>query len=1363
MPKNQFERSIDISATRARASGGSSIVTAPSGGGGTYTAGDGMLLTGSVFSVKATDLIGGSHGIEVVSNDFRIKRSTVSGLSFGGTGGLEIADSIKGDGLNITSKVLSVKLKTLSGLEVNGDGIAIADSIKGDGLNFASKVLSIKLKTLSGLEVDTNGLAVWDDLAGEGLTMSSKVLNLTLAAVDPGLVIEDSALRLGTPGSLSATSANSRAGLTHYHAVTASADVRAAVATTLLKGDTTGNLGLRGLVVGNNDLLVESDVIVPQGRLWLNRGETVDNLATLFVTARSVSSTESTVRIRQLPDQEGRMLRIEDQYQNDLIVVTNQGDLMSGYPGYVSGQTGWIVTHTGFAEFNDVFVRGELHAVTFVVNEVHAMGGSMLVATAGMLDSAVGAEYALEIESDASLEDPQLLELDADVNPVDVGVLGVDADIYAFDIRNPPSGKAQIFFEGEIIRTKSVWEHGVSDGWFEIYEVIDQGDKFQYWGTLRHGGAGFMPAGAAVVSYGFPDDGRIFMTSDYPYAPYIDVFTTGATPWNGTVPHLRLGRLDGLGALPEITVGVKEYGIAMGSNLSDDQAPYVIVSNRQAIFNRVNITSKDGTYKTGFLGADGTFKLGTNIDVAASTGFAFDPATGIVRLGKAGAQRVEWNPNVGGGTLTLQGDFVIAPGTINYTDLNGKPTSLDQIQPGSNAEIDNALDEALAGLAAASAAQATANAASSSASTANDGVTTINATLGPIASRVNAPPSGRGLFLNADRMGYYANGAWRTYMDAYGNFYLSGGYSDNYLEWASPNLTDALSPKQLEISGVIQVLSGSNVYNKTELTNVDGTGIVDVAVDGARQLAGQYADRRSLVAVRQSPGFALAGSDGNTLTWTGLTVVLGDGTVITVSDSSAGHILNTTNRTRTSYYITGTIYLVVDGANADGVVTTPQKLRIVTNTANLTAGRIVIAVAVPNTVDEAANPDARASLHIMGGPIFIGNGWIRAGAITTANLTAGAVTANKIAAGAVEADKILVNGDITFASGGYIRGYTGAAKTFGSGGAGFFLGHHSGAYKLDVGDSNNYLRYNGSALTLKGTNTAFDLVDTDLVLTQTNDSQALITLKTTTPSTQTMNLKMLVGNLTYYEVNASTGVWNAAAAISNAKQLRTDGHIVANSWAGQSPGGTTGQRIVGYDVHTYLVTANIVSAQFVSAETYRVRKNLTFHPTAVVTVEGVNGLQNLNPENMFGGIEHDVTANLSGNWQTFNDTPVSYLRYYRIGRLVLVYGWVQTKNSSLGYSNFPRTLATGLPTAERDTRALVRAALYDPGVQYHTAVAMAFNVYIQGGSGTLQIEPPPFTSTTWGTQGGNPATPGSWGGKVDCMINFCYITEAGNV
>lgn len=99
---------------------------------------------------------------------------------------------------------------------------------------------------------------------------------------------------------------------------------------------------------------------------------------------------------------------------------------------------------------------------------------------------------------------------------------------------------------------------------------------------------------------------------------------------------------------------------------------------------------------------------------------------------------------------------------------------------------------------------------------------------------------------------------------------------------------------------------------------------------------------------------------------------------------------------------------------------------------------------------------------------------IDAGAITAGKIAADAVTAANIVAGAVTAVKINVAnlqavsatlGSVNINTTGQLNSGT---KTYGAAEAGFFLGYDAGAYKFDIGNLGNFLRWNGSSLSVTG-------------------------------------------------------------------------------------------------------------------------------------------------------------------------------------------------------------------------------------------------------------------------------------------------------
>lgn len=61
-------------------------------------------------------------------------------------------------------------------------------------------------------------------------------------------------------------------------------------------------------------------------------------------------------------------------------------------PTYSGGSVGWKIDASGNAEFNSITARGELRASTFVIQEIHAVGGSMVILPAAELYQQVTTE-----------------------------------------------------------------------------------------------------------------------------------------------------------------------------------------------------------------------------------------------------------------------------------------------------------------------------------------------------------------------------------------------------------------------------------------------------------------------------------------------------------------------------------------------------------------------------------------------------------------------------------------------------------------------------------------------------------------------------------------------------------------------------------------------------------------------------------------------------------------------------------------------------------------------------------------------------------------------------------------------------------
>lgn len=425
----------------------------------------------------------------------------------------------------------------------------------------------------------------------------------------------------------------------------------------------------------NGSLRLDSDVLwadAVNNAVWVNSGQP-DGSAAMKV--QSAVPGDVTLHLQQIPNQTERIWKVTNPAGDELIVLDSVGNLQSGMPGFVSGLYGWQITPMGRAEFLDGFFRGELHASVFVAHEMHASGGTIFVATAGKLEN--DAQTGVQSAPDLNI----LSTAPAWAGATKLDILSTapewagakDLDILStavrLDITDPSIGHFKYFKTGDILRAKTLsgLDAGslhVYDHWYVVNDAEDLGDYFGYWVEKKSGTDTLMRSGAAVVSYGQPGDGRIVLSSDWNYAPYIDIFTVGAQPWSydpnekdhNVVPHVRLGRLDGVGV--DGVSGIEQYGLIAGTDLSDNNAPYIVASNKQVKLFKVDLTAHDGTNPTVSLTSTGQFKLGKDIQNPLTTAFDFDGASGDLLIGRPDGNHVRWDAQ----TETLHVDALLTIG-----------------------------------------------------------------------------------------------------------------------------------------------------------------------------------------------------------------------------------------------------------------------------------------------------------------------------------------------------------------------------------------------------------------------------------------------------------------------------------------------------------------------------------------------------------------------------------------------------------------------------------------------------------------------------------------------------------------------------
>lgn len=251
----------------------------------------------------------------------------------------------------------------------------------------------------------------------------------------------------------------------------------------------------------------------------------------------------------------------------------------------------YINGRTGYAEFSNVYVHGNITATTGVIGGwtitattltatgiILDAGNQRIVVGAGspsiMIDGLaatigtstfVSGQTGWRIDADGSAEFNNIVargEIRTSVFVKDeihvtggtMLVLGGSVLLNSFtsvtspststlDLQDPPSGHAQLFSVNDILRLK---DGSGADNWVKVTAVSNQTTFYRYTVLKQSGSNATFYPGVAVVDYKTATDGYVLMTSDMSNAPYVDVGLSGSTPWAGTSAQARLGNLAGI-------------------------------------------------------------------------------------------------------------------------------------------------------------------------------------------------------------------------------------------------------------------------------------------------------------------------------------------------------------------------------------------------------------------------------------------------------------------------------------------------------------------------------------------------------------------------------------------------------------------------------------------------------------------------------------------------------------------------------------------------------------------------------------------------------------------------------------------------
>lgn len=398
-------------------------------------------------------------------------------------------------------------------------------------------------------------------------------------------------------------------------------------------------------------------------------------------------------------------------------------------PTALAGQSGLTI---------GVIQADEIHTRTFVADEVRVDRGDEywtksygLLAAGFTTPGTVGGAVTITFEDSAAL----------------TGAIASANDYVLFRTINIDTGLA------------------IHTSWGQLTGYVDNGDGTQDWTfTLRSGSAGVSYLnGALGTIFGASGAGYIHLsTIDPAGAPYIKVRKWVTNPWTpgNHTTYLQIGNLASTGNPNYSPTGFGLYARSVasaGQFIALDDNGFQI---RGADFKMYNGANQTVTIQS----TNGTFKLGTNVAVASTTGYHFDGATGNITIGGA-----SYSP-----TVTLYGVLNIKAGSsgiANLTDAGALATgdNLDDVPNGSTYNRTTVNQVTGAGRAY----------------TAINGSNYLVTAVIP-ASAVT--PSGAGLYLDSTHMGYYSGSVWKTYIDSSGNFLFAGSSGTNYIQWnASTN------------------------------------------------------------------------------------------------------------------------------------------------------------------------------------------------------------------------------------------------------------------------------------------------------------------------------------------------------------------------------------------------------------------------------------------------------------------------------------------------------------------------------------------------------------------------------------------------
>jgi len=162
--------------------------------------GNGLTYSGEVMAVQAV----ADHGIDVTASGIEIDASDIAGAGLVENGSSTwLLDVNVGDGIQIATDAVAIKLDTNPGLDVSGTGLTIDfATVTGNGLTYSGETMAVQAVASQGIDVGASGISVAGaDIAGDGLVVNGSNawqvdINVGTGAASGGLEIATDVLKV---------------------------------------------------------------------------------------------------------------------------------------------------------------------------------------------------------------------------------------------------------------------------------------------------------------------------------------------------------------------------------------------------------------------------------------------------------------------------------------------------------------------------------------------------------------------------------------------------------------------------------------------------------------------------------------------------------------------------------------------------------------------------------------------------------------------------------------------------------------------------------------------------------------------------------------------------------------------------------------------------------------------------------------------------------------------------------------------------------------------------------------------------------------------------------------------------------------